>query len=204
MRTRPLIVGKIALQVRRNDLWFHTINVVQALASDGAHQPFRKGILPGGSRHRKNFLHAHVSGHGREVFSVDGISIAQHISRRLVPGKCFPHLLHGPLLCGVLRHPEVHHPASLENTRTSEFSRQSEPRCSGKLTLGESDGRTSTPKAAVAVQSPTPLSELDCPPRAESGVAPGMGRRGLALGSFSHGIWAAERSHRARATATLL
>jgi hypothetical protein len=24
-----------------------------------------------------------------------------------------PHLLHGPLLRGVFRHPEVHHPASL-------------------------------------------------------------------------------------------
>jgi hypothetical protein len=27
----------------------------------------------------------------------DGIAIAQHISRHLVPGKRFPHLLHGPL-----------------------------------------------------------------------------------------------------------
>ena len=87
-------------------------NVVQALASDGAHQPFRKGILPGGSRRSKHFLHAHISGHGGEVSSVDGISIAQHISRRLVPGKRFPHLLHGPLLRGVFCHPEVHYTAS--------------------------------------------------------------------------------------------
>jgi hypothetical protein len=40
-------------------------------------------------------------------------SIAQHKSWRLVPGKRFPHLLHGPLLRGVFRHPEVQHPASL-------------------------------------------------------------------------------------------
>src|SRR5260370_11076742 len=94
MRTRPLIVGKIALQspTQRSLVPHH--NVVQALASDGAHQPFRKGILPGRSRRSKHFLHAHISGHGGEVFSVDGISIAQQISRRLVPGKRFPHLLH--------------------------------------------------------------------------------------------------------------
>src|SRR5207248_497680 len=46
MSTRPLIVGKIALQgpTQRSLVPHH--NVVQALASDGAHQPFRKGILP--------------------------------------------------------------------------------------------------------------------------------------------------------------
>src|SRR6266404_1925881 len=106
MSTRPLIVGKIALQgpTQRSLVPHH--NVVQALASDGAHQPFRKGILPGGSRRSKHFLHAHISGYGDEVFSVDGISIAQHIARRLVPWKRFPHLLHGPLLCRMFRHPE--------------------------------------------------------------------------------------------------
>jgi hypothetical protein len=88
-------------------------NVVQALASDVPHQPFHKGILPRGPRRSKYFLHAHISAHGGEVTSVDGIAIAQHIPRRLVPGKRFPHLLHSPLLRGVFRHPEVHHPASL-------------------------------------------------------------------------------------------
>ena len=52
-------------------------HVVQALASDGAHQSFRKGILPGGSRSSKYFLYSHMSDHGREVSPVDGISIAQ-------------------------------------------------------------------------------------------------------------------------------
>src|SRR6516162_3374486 len=51
-------------------------HVVQALASDRAHQPLHKGILPGGSRRSKHFLHSHSSGHGDEVCSVDGISIA--------------------------------------------------------------------------------------------------------------------------------
>jgi hypothetical protein len=58
-------------------------------------------------------MHSTISGHGGEVSSVDGISIAQHKSRRFIPRKRFPHLLHGPLLRGVFRHPEVLHPASL-------------------------------------------------------------------------------------------
>jgi hypothetical protein len=57
--------------------------VVQTLATDRAHQSFHKWILPRGSRCRKHFLHSHISGHGGEVSSVDGISIAQHKSWRL-------------------------------------------------------------------------------------------------------------------------
>src|SRR6476620_8274529 len=93
---RGRIVGKIVVQ-----------------SSYRAHQSFHKWILPRGSRCRKHFLHSHISGHGGQVSSVDGISIAQHKSRRFIPGERFPHLLHGPLLCGMFRHPEVQHPASL-------------------------------------------------------------------------------------------
>src|ERR1700745_393509 len=42
---------------------------------------FSRGIA--GTKH---FLHSHISGHGGEVCSVDGIAIAQDVSRRLVPG----------------------------------------------------------------------------------------------------------------------
>jgi hypothetical protein len=108
-----VIVGKMVVQRSPQRSLIPHDHVVQALASDGAHQPFRKGILPGGSRRSKHFLHSYISDHGGEVSSVDGISIAQHISRRLVPGEWFPHLLHGPLLTGMFRHPEVHHPAPL-------------------------------------------------------------------------------------------
>jgi len=65
-----------------------------------------------GSRRSKHSLDSHIAGHGSEVCSVDGISIPQQISGYLVPGKRFPHLLHGPLLRGMFRHPEVQHPAS--------------------------------------------------------------------------------------------
>src|SRR5205807_8991806 len=98
MRTRPLIVSKIALQSTTQRSLIPHDHVVQALASDGAHESFRKRILPRGSRRGEDFLHPHISGRVGEVSSVDGISIAQHISWRLLPGKRFPHLLHGPLL----------------------------------------------------------------------------------------------------------
>ena len=112
MRPATFVVGKIALQSSTQRSAVPHQDVVQAFASDGAHQPFREGILPGRSRRSKHFLHSHISSHGDEVSSVDGIPIAQHISRRLVPRKRFPQLLHSPLLRGAFRHSEVHHLAS--------------------------------------------------------------------------------------------
>jgi hypothetical protein len=85
MRTGPLIVDKIAVQRSPQRSLIPHDHVVQALASDGAHQPLRKGILPGGSRRSKHFLDSHIVGHGSEVCSVDGISIAHHISGCLDP-----------------------------------------------------------------------------------------------------------------------
>src|SRR5260370_41955024 len=106
MSTGPLIVSKITLQCSTQRSLIPNDNVVQALASDGAHESFRKGILPGGSRCRKHFLHSHISDHGGEFSPVDVISIAQHIARRLVLWKRFPLLLHGPLLCGMCSNTE--------------------------------------------------------------------------------------------------
>src|SRR5260370_37954707 len=113
MRTWTLIVGKIVAKSSTQQSLIPHDNVLQALASDGAHQSFRKRILPGGSRRSKHFFYSHISGQGGEVSSVNGISIAQHISRRLVPGTRFPQPLHAPLLRGEFRHPELHHPATL-------------------------------------------------------------------------------------------
>jgi len=113
MRTGPLIVSKIALQSTTQRPLIPHDNVVQALASDGAHESFQKRILPRGSRRGEDFLYPHISGHVGKVSSIDGISIAPHVSWRLLPGKRFPHLLHRPLLRGVFRHPEVQYPASL-------------------------------------------------------------------------------------------
>jgi len=92
--------------------------VVQTFAANRTDQPLHVGILPWGSRCGYHFLNAHISDHGGEVSSLDDISIARHISRRMVSGKRFPHLLQGPLLRGVLRHLEVHHPGD-STTKTN-------------------------------------------------------------------------------------
>src|ERR1700745_74737 len=107
MRTGAPIVSKRALQSTTQRSLIPHDHVVQTLASDGAHESLRKRILPGGSRRGEHFLHSHNPGHVGKVSSVDGVSIAQHVSRRLVPGKRFPRLLHRPVLRGVFRHPEV-------------------------------------------------------------------------------------------------
>src|SRR5207244_8036397 len=84
MRPATFVVGKIALQSSTQRSAVPHQDVVQAFASDGAHQPFREGILPRRSRRSKHLLHSHISSHGDDVSSVDGISIAEHLSRLLV------------------------------------------------------------------------------------------------------------------------
>jgi hypothetical protein len=69
MRTGPLIVSKIALQSTTQRPLIPHDNVVQALASDGAHESFQKRILPRGSRRGEDFLYPHISGHVGKVSS---------------------------------------------------------------------------------------------------------------------------------------
>ena len=58
MRPAAFVVGKIALHSSTQRSAVPHQDVVQAFASDGAHQPFRKGILPRGLRRGKHFLHS--------------------------------------------------------------------------------------------------------------------------------------------------
>src|SRR4029077_8139263 len=90
MRTGPLLVSKITLQSPTQRSLIPHDNLIQALASDGAHESFHKRILPGGSRRGEHFLYSHISGDVGEVSSVNGVSIAQHVSCRLVPRDTLP------------------------------------------------------------------------------------------------------------------
>jgi hypothetical protein len=72
-----IMFDKIVPQSSPQRLLIPPDDVVQTLTSDGAHQSLHIGVLPGGSRRRKDFLHFHVLGHGRELVPIDRISIAQ-------------------------------------------------------------------------------------------------------------------------------
>jgi hypothetical protein len=78
-------------------------HVIQAFALDGAHQPFRKRVLPRALRCGQDFGGAHVSEAIAETFAVDQVPISKQISWRRVVGEHFQDLLSGqaPVGCSV-------------------------------------------------------------------------------------------------------
>jgi hypothetical protein len=81
--------------------------MIQALASNRTNHGLDIYPLPGGSRGGKDFVDSHAGYLSAEVIAVDGIAIAQQVSRELVKGKGFPQLLSRPLGGGVGRHVAV-------------------------------------------------------------------------------------------------
>ena len=61
-------------------------HVIHALASDGAHQPFRKRILPRALRCRQDFGGAQVAEAMAETFPIDLVPISDQIAWRRVFG----------------------------------------------------------------------------------------------------------------------
>jgi hypothetical protein len=64
-------------------------HVIQALASDGAHQPFRKRILPRALRCGQDFGGTQISEAIAEAFPIDLVPISNQISRCRVIGERF-------------------------------------------------------------------------------------------------------------------
>ena len=83
-------------------------HVIQALASDGAHQPLRQRILPSALRCRQDFGGAQVSEAIAETFPIDLVPISDQISWRRVFGERFQDLLSGPSRRRMFRHVEMH------------------------------------------------------------------------------------------------
>ena len=83
-------------------------HVIQALAPDGARQPFRKRILPRALRRCQDFGDAQVSEAIPETFAVGLVPVPDQISWRRVVGERFQDLLSGPSRRRMLRHVEMH------------------------------------------------------------------------------------------------
>src|SRR5208283_1943521 len=83
-------------------------HVIQALASDGAHQPFRKRILPRALRCGQDFGNVHVSETIAETFPIDLVPVSDQMSWRRVFGERFHNLLSGPSRRRMLGHVEMH------------------------------------------------------------------------------------------------
>ena len=67
-------------------------HVIQALVPDGAHQPFRKGILPRALRCGQDFGDAHVTEAIPDTFTIDLVPISDQVPWRRVFGERFQDL----------------------------------------------------------------------------------------------------------------
>ena len=86
-------------------------HVIQALAPDGAHQPFRKRVLLRALRCCQDFGGAHVSEAIPETFAVDLVPISDQISWRRVFGERFQDMLSGPSRRRMFGHVKMNHTA---------------------------------------------------------------------------------------------
>src|SRR5207253_5274190 len=107
MRTASFVVFEIILQNPAQPGLMENNDVIQAFATDGAHQSFRKGILPRRSRRSQDFPNAHRFRRLTEVLTVHAVAVAQQITRGVVPGECFQKLTGCPFCCGVSGHREM-------------------------------------------------------------------------------------------------
>src|SRR5215467_7539081 len=112
MRTRLLVVLKIASQNPPQRPLVPHHDVIQALAPNRSDQSFHIGILPRRSRRRHHFFDPHVLREGDEFSSENRISIPDQIPWRF-PWKRFSNLLRRPLFARMIRHVEVQHTAAI-------------------------------------------------------------------------------------------
>jgi hypothetical protein len=82
-------------------------DVIEALAADGADDPFGERVLPRCSGSDDHFANSHVGQAPGEALAVDGIPIAEEISWRGLVWEGLEDLAGGPDCRGMIRHVEA-------------------------------------------------------------------------------------------------
>jgi len=103
-------------------------HVIQALVPDGAHQPFRKGILPRALRCGQDFGDAHVTEAIPDTFTIDLVPVSDQVPWRSVFGERFQDLLSGPSCRRMPGHVEMNHPAT---TMGQDYQNEQDPKGPG-------------------------------------------------------------------------
>jgi hypothetical protein len=115
MRARPVIVGEVTNEDTAEVAFAQDQNVVQTLASDGADEPFREGVLPRALRSGEDFTDPHALHALLKYVAVDAVAIAKEIRRCAVIGERLHDLLGGPVGGGVLGCVEVDDASAMVN-----------------------------------------------------------------------------------------
>ena len=82
-------------------------DMVEALSTRGANEPFDIGILPRRAIGNQHLLDAHVLDPLFEMLRINRVSVTNQIPRRSIVWERFDHLLCGPLLRGMFGDIEV-------------------------------------------------------------------------------------------------
>ena len=93
----PVVVAEVRAQQAAQMGFVQHHHVVEALAAEGADEPFHVGILPRGSRRRLDFMDTQGLDAARERAPVHRIAIAQEVARRSLSGEDLHELLGRPL-----------------------------------------------------------------------------------------------------------
>ena len=113
VRPAPMIVVHETLQVTVQAPFAEHDYVVQALAANGADDPFDISSLPGRTRCGQHLFDPHSFNLIHEIFPEDPVAITQQVAGRGVPGKGFAELLRGPLRRGISGDGKVENPAAV-------------------------------------------------------------------------------------------
>lgn len=84
MRSCGVVVGEIGAQDAAEMGLAQNDDVIEALAADGADDPFDERVLPGCSGSDPHFSRSHVDEAPGEALAVDGIPIAKQIPRSVL------------------------------------------------------------------------------------------------------------------------
>ena len=87
-------------------------DVIKALPSDRADQPFGMAVLPRRSRRCRSVANAHGANAPSERLAIDPIAITDKILRRVLPADGLSHLPRDPFGRGMRSYPEPEHATS--------------------------------------------------------------------------------------------
>src|SRR4029077_12761459 len=100
---RGVVVGEIRAQEAAEMGVVQHDDVIEALAADGADDPFGERVLPGCPRGNDHLANPHVGDGPGEALAVDGITISEQISRRGLVREGLNDLAGGPDCGGMIR-----------------------------------------------------------------------------------------------------
>src|SRR5215475_15229725 len=128
MRSRFVVIAKITFSIPTQMSLAEHNHVIQALATYASNHPLGVWILPWALCSSPHFFNAHSLNSFLKVFTIDAVTISNEITRCLILGKGFDHLLSRPSCGRVFGDIEVKQSASFMRQH-NEHKQHTKPGC---------------------------------------------------------------------------